>query len=50
LYDEDFHVVLTPLLNDEIRGSRKLRAFGQFLMKRYNPSVPLPPELAAGSK
>lgn len=30
LYD-GFSVVKTPLLNDEVRGSAKLRAFGQFL-------------------
>ena len=41
LYD-DFHVVRTPLLNEEIRGPQKLAAFSEFLVKPYDPAVPLP--------
>ena len=29
---EDFHVVLMPLLNHEVRGSPKLEAFSKFLI------------------
>ena len=46
---EDFHVVLTPLLNDEIRGSPKLTAFGQFLMQPYRFSMEMPAVLHASS-
>jgi arsenite-transporting ATPase len=45
LYEEDFHVVKTPLLNEEVRGAPKLRSFGQFLLKQYDASTPLPLEL-----
>jgi arsenite/tail-anchored protein-transporting ATPase len=45
---EDFHVVKTPLLNEEVRGPPKLRAFSEFLVKPYDPAVPLPAELARG--
>ena len=49
LYDEDFHVVRTPLLNEEIRGPAKLRAFSAFLTQAYDPATtPLPPVLSRG--
>ena len=38
---EDFHVVRTPLLNEEIRGPKKLAAFSEFLMKPFDPRAPL---------
>jgi len=50
LYAEEFHVVKTPLLNEEVRGGTKLRAFGSFLLNVYDPSVPLPPELEGARK
>jgi arsenite-transporting ATPase len=42
LYGEDFHVVTTPLLNEEVRGAPRLRAFSEFLTQPYDPAVPLP--------
>lgn len=42
---EDFHVVKTPLLNEEIRGPVKLRAFGTYLLEQYDANQLLPPEL-----
>jgi len=39
LYGEDFHVVKTPLLNEEIRGADKLSRFGKFLLTPYDPDV-----------
>ena len=49
LYDDDFHVVRTPLLNEEIRGPAKLRAFSAFLTQAYDPATtPLPPVLSRG--
>ena len=47
---EDFNVVKTPLLNEEVRGPPKLRAFSDFLTSPYDPAVPLPPVLKQGSK
>ena len=41
LYDE-FHVVRTPLLNEEVRGPPKLRAFSEYLLRPFNPRDPLP--------
>jgi arsenite-transporting ATPase len=43
---EDFHVVKTPLLNEEVRGPKKLSSFGSFLLTPYDPAKPLPAELA----
>ena len=43
---EDFTVVKTPLLNEEVRGSKRLEAFSEFLLKKYDPSVALPPALS----
>jgi arsenite-transporting ATPase len=42
---EDFHVVKTPLLNEEIRGAAKLTAFGRYLTEPYTIDSTLPPEL-----
>ena len=42
LYGDDFHVVKTPLLNEEVRGGAKLDAFGAFLRKPYVAGQKLP--------
>lgn len=47
LYDELFNVVKTPLLNEEVRGARKLLAFGSFLTEPYRVGAELPPELVS---
>ena len=46
LYGDMFHVIKTPLLNEEVRGGAKLTDFGSFLLSPYDPSVPLPATLA----
>ena len=47
LYGDDFHVIKTPLLNEEVRGAPRLTAFGQFLLSVYNPDAPLPAALVS---
>ena len=42
LYGEDFNLVKTPLLNEEVRGAAKLESFGQFLLAPYKAGQPLP--------
>jgi arsenite-transporting ATPase len=42
LYGDDFNVVKTPLLNEEVRGVAKLQSFGQFLLKQYVAGQALP--------
>jgi arsenite-transporting ATPase len=34
----DYHLVITPLIDDEVRGVEKLANFSQLLIKPYNPS------------
>jgi len=37
LYDEFFHIVLLPLLTEEVRGPEKLREFSKMLVTPYTP-------------
>jgi arsenite-transporting ATPase len=37
LYDEFFHIVLLPLLTDEVRGPEKLTEFSKMLVEPYVP-------------
>ena len=39
---EDFHVVTTPLLNEEIRGPPKIKAFSEFLIHPFTPATVMP--------
>jgi len=39
LYGEDFHITHMPILTQEVRGLKKLEAFGQFLVDPYDPAV-----------
>jgi len=48
LYGDDFNVVKTPLLNEEVRGTAKLRAFSNYLREPYALGDVLPPVLEEG--
>jgi len=37
LYDEFFHIVLLPLLTEEVRGPEKLEEFSKMLVEPYVP-------------
>lgn len=50
LYGEFFHVVKTPLLNEEVRGGGKLSAFGEYLITPYKPGDVIPPILQSQCK
>ena len=39
LYGEDFHITHMPILTQEVRGLKKLEAFGKFLVDPYDPAV-----------
>lgn len=34
----DYHLIIAPLIEEEVRGIEKLAMFSQFLLKPYNPS------------
>ncbi len=37
---EDFHLVKSPLLADEVRGVEAIRSFSQHLIKPFSPPAP----------
>jgi len=37
LYDEFFHIILLPLLTEEVRGPEKLKEFSKMLVEPYVP-------------
>ena len=36
IYD-DFHLIVNPQLNEEVRGQKKLEEFGHYLFEGFDP-------------